>query len=168
MVGINTFEGTLDGTGRRFAIVAARFNDKVVDAMLEGALQALKTAGVADEDIQVLRVPGCFELPLIARKVAEQASIDDQPLDAVIALGAVIRGGTPHFDFVSQGCTDGLMQVMLELDIPVAFGVLTCDSEQQALDRAGFGSHGNKGADAANTVLEMVSLLSADLPQSQD
>lgn len=161
MVGVNTFEGGLSGRGRRFAIVAARFNDKVVDAMLAGALAALKDAGVEEEDIQVLRVPGCFELPLVARRVAEHAIIQEQSLDAVIALGAVIRGGTPHFDFVSDGCTQGLMQVTLELDIPVAFGVLTCDTEEQALDRSGFGAHGNKGEDAANTALEMVNVLSA-------
>jgi 6,7-dimethyl-8-ribityllumazine synthase len=161
MVGINTFEGGLNGQGRRFAIVAARFNDKVVDAMLEGALSALADAGVEEEDIQILRVPGCFELPLVVRRVAEDAIVREESLDAVIALGAVIRGGTPHFDFVSQGCTNGLMQVTLELDIPVAFGVLTCDTEAQALERAGFGEHGNKGADAANTVLEMVNVLRA-------
>ena len=161
MVGINTFEGGLSGRGRKFAIVAARFNEKVVDAMLEGALGALAEAGVEQEDIQVLRVPGCFELPLVVRRVAEHAVLQDQNLDAVIALGAVIRGGTPHFDFVSQGCTNGLMQVTLELDIPVAFGVLTCDTEDQALERAGFGAHGNKGEDAAHTVLEMVNVLGA-------
>ena len=161
MVGINTFEGGLSGRGRKFAIVAARFNDKVVDAMLEGALSALAEAGVEQEDIQVLRVPGCFELPLVVRRVAEQAEVKEENLDAVIALGAVIRGGTPHFDFVSQGCTNGLMQVTLELDIPVAFGVLTCDTDDQALERAGFGTHGNKGEDAANTVLEMVNVLGA-------
>jgi len=161
MVGINTFEGGLSGRGRKFAIVAARFNDKVVDAMLEGALLALAEAGVEQQDIQVLRVPGCFELPLVVRRVAEQADLREESLDAVIALGAVIRGGTPHFDFVSQGCTNGLMQVTLELDIPVAFGVLTCDTEDQALERAGFGVHGNKGEDAANTVLEMVNVLGA-------
>jgi len=161
MVGINTFEGGLSGKGRKFAVVAARFNEKVVDAMLEGALSALAEAGVEQEDIQVLRVPGCFELPLAVRRVAEHAVFLEQNLDAVIALGAVIRGGTPHFDFVSQGCTNGLMQVTLELDIPVAFGVLTCDTEEQALERAGFGAHGNKGEDAANTVLEMVNVLGA-------
>ncbi|MBV1906148.1 MAG: 6,7-dimethyl-8-ribityllumazine synthase [Pseudomonadales bacterium] len=161
MVGVNTFEGGLSGRGKKFAIVAARFNEKVVDAMLEGALTTLIDAGVNEADIQVLRVPGCFELPLMARRVAEQAIVREQSLDAVIALGAVIRGGTPHFDFVSDGCTLGLMQVTLELDIPVAFGVLTCDTEAQALERSGFGMSGNKGEDAANTVLEMVNVLSA-------
>ena len=161
MVGINTFEGGLNGQGLKIAIVAARFNAKVVDAMLDGALSVLEQAGVEQENVQVYRVPGCFELPLVVRRVAEQAVTEEQSLDAVIALGAVIRGGTPHFDFVSQGCTQGLMQVTLELNIPVAFGVLTCDTEAQALERSGFGEYGNKGEDAANTVLEMTNLLSA-------
>ena len=161
MAGVNTFEGGLNGRGKKFAVVAARFNEQVVDAMLEGTVAAFKAAGVNEEDIQILRVPGCFELPLVARRVAQQAREQNRELDAVVALGAVIRGDTPHFDYVSLGCTQGLMQVTLELDMPVAFGVLNCDTEDQAMERAGFGNRGNKGADAANTVLEMVNVLSA-------
>lgn len=137
----------------RFAIVAARFNDKVVNPLLEGAIDALKRHGVDDERVTVLRVPGAFEIPLTARRLATTGRYD-----AIIALGAVIRGGTPHFDYVAGECARGVSQVSLEQDMPVIFGVLTTDNEAQAMDRAG-GREGNKGEEAALAALEMVSLL---------
>lgn len=146
-------EGDSTGEDACIAIVAARFNGFVVDKLVEGALETLHRQGVSDEDIALVRVPGAFELPL-----AVQELLDESEYDAVIALGAVIRGETPHFDFVAGECARGLLQVSLETSTPVAFGVLTCDTAEQALDRAG-GKAGNKGADAAMTALEMANLL---------
>jgi 6,7-dimethyl-8-ribityllumazine synthase len=134
-----------DARGLKFAIVVARFHPEITDKLLAGAQEALQKAGAAG--ISVYRVPGTFELPLAAKKLAAS-------YDGVIALGAVVRGETPHFDFLSDAATQGLQQVALETGKPVAFGVLTTDNYQQALERAG-GAHGNKGFDAAMTAVEM-------------
>lgn len=136
----------------RFAVVWSRFNRAVVSKLLEGAKDCLSERGVPDESIYVVEVPGAWELPYAAQQLAQS-----QRFDAVIALGAVIRGGTPHFDFVSQGTALGLGRVALDASVPVIFGLLTTDDEAQAFDRAG-GAHGNKGRDAALTAIEMVIL----------
>ena len=135
----------LDGRGLRVVVVAASWHTEVMDGLVTGAQRALAEAGV--EDVTTVRVPGSFELPVAAQRAAGQA-------DAVVALGVVIRGGTPHFDFVCQAATWGLTQVALRTGVPVGFGVLTCDDEQQALDRAGLpGSHEDKGAEAAQAAV---------------
>ena len=140
--------------GKKFALVVARFNGFVVESLLEGAVDTLKRVGnVADQDITVVRIPGAFEMPLALQRVAAS-----KKYDAIIALGAVIRGGTPHFEYVSGECTKGIGQVALAYDLPVAFGVLTVDSIEQAIERAGTKA-GNKGAEAAMSVLEMVNVL---------
>lgn len=153
MTDIRTIEGDYSATTARFAIVASRFNGFIVDALLRGALDVLRRHGVEDKSIEVVQVPGAFELPLVAKRLAAT-----RRYDAVIALGAVIRGGTAHFDYVAGGCARGLAEVALSCDLPVAFGVLTVDTIEQAIERAGTKA-GNKGADAALTALEMVSLL---------
>lgn len=149
----DVIRGNLIGTGKQFAIVAGRFNEFVVDSLVHGAEVALQQHGVAADAITVVQVPGCFELPLAVRRVA-QAHPD---VAGVIALGAVIRGATAHFDFVAGQCASGLAQVSLELDLPVGFGVLTTDTIEQAIERSGTKA-GNKGAEAALTVLEMANL----------
>ena len=143
--------------GLRVAIIAGRFNDFIVEPLLSGAVELLEQHGAQRDAIKVLRVPGAFELPLVAQKLAASGRFD-----AVIALGAVIRGDTPHFDFVAGECAAGLARVALDTGVPVIFGVLTTDTVEQASDRAG-GKHGNKGADAALTAIEIVRLL-RDLP----
>ncbi len=150
---IKTLEGDFIASGAKFAILVARFNSFVVESLLAGALDTLKRHGVAESDITIVRVPGAWELPMAAQRVAAT-----KKFDAIIALGAVIRGGTPHFDYVAGECTKGLAQVMMGHDVPLAFGVLTTDSIEQAIERSGTKA-GNKGADAAMVVLEMVSLL---------
>ncbi len=141
------------GTGRRIALVIARFNDFVTSKLKVGAVQGLLDLGVRDEDIAEFPVPGAFEIPLVARKAA-----DSGRFDAVVCLGAVIRGETPHFDYVAGECAAGVARAGLESGIPVIFGVLTTDDADQALARAG-GSAGNKGRDAAVAALEMISIL---------
>ena len=136
-----------------YVIAVARFNGFIVNRLLDGALDALRKHGVEDRDITIVKVPGAFELPLAVKKLAI-----DGDCDAVIALGAVIRGGTPHFEYVAGECAKGLAHVSLESGMPVAFGVLTVDTIEQAVERAGADS-GNKGAEAALTAMEMVSLL---------
>lgn len=136
----------------RFAIVAARFNDTIVSALLGPALATLKSHGVAEEDITVVRVPGAFELPVATQRIAQNGGVD-----AVITLGAVIRGDTPHFDYVAGQCAAGLSRAALDTGLPIIFGVLTVDDMDQALARCG-GSAGNKGHEAALAGLEMVSL----------
>lgn len=152
MTTIKTIEGNYNNAGARYVIAVARFNSFIVDHLLEGAIDVLRKHGVMDKDITVVKVPGAFELPLAVQKIAG----DD--CDAVIALGAVIRGGTPHFEYVAGECVKGLSQVSLNSGKPVAFGVLTVDSIEQAIERAGTKA-GNKGAEAAITAVEMVSLL---------
>ena len=137
----------------KFAIIVGRWNAFVVESLLAGAIDTLKRHGVADAQISIIRAPGAFEIPLVCKKIAEQ-----KKFDAIIALGAVIRGGTPHFEYVAGECTKGLAQVMMEYGVPVAFGVLTVDSIEQAIERSGTKA-GNKGAEAAGSALEMVSLL---------
>lgn len=140
--------------GKKFALVVARFNGFIVESLLEGAVDTLKRVGnVAEQDITVVRIPGAFEMPLAVQRVAAS-----KKYDAIIALGAVIRGGTPHFEYVSGECTKGIGQVALNHNLPVAFGVLTVDSIEQAIERAGTKA-GNKGAEAAMSVLEMVNVL---------
>ena len=148
-----TLEGGRSAKGLRIAIVAARFNHFVVDKLVAGAVETLTAAGISSQDLDIVRVPGAFEIPLAAKKLA--ASHD---YEAVITLGAVIRGGTPHFDYVAGECARGVTQASLETGVPVVFGVLTCDTLEQATDRAG-GQHGNKGADAALAAIEMADLL---------
>lgn len=146
-------EGRPDGHGRRIAIAVSRFNEHVTSRLLEGALDALRGAGVADDAIEVVHVPGAFELPLAADVLACAGRCD-----AVIALGAVIRGGTDHYDHICRAAAEGLLRVGLDHQFPVLFGVLTCNDERQALDRAG-GTHGNKGADVALDALRLLSVL---------
>ena len=148
-----TIEGELLVRDLRFAILAARFNDFVVEPLVRGALDALKRHGATEKQIEIVRVPGAFDLPIVARKLALS-----RRFEALIALGAVIRGQTPHFDYVAGECASGLARIALESGIPIAFGVLTTDTVEQAIDRAG-GKAGNKGADAALTALEMANLL---------
>jgi 6,7-dimethyl-8-ribityllumazine synthase len=151
---MNVIEAAIPAPGKKFAIVVSRFNSFIVESLLEGAVDALKRhGGVSEEDITVVRVPGAYELPLVAKKAANSGKFD-----AIIAIGAVIRGGTPHFDFVAGECNKGLAQVALDAEIPVSFGVITTDSIEQAIERAGTKA-GNKGAEAALGALEMVNVL---------
>jgi 6,7-dimethyl-8-ribityllumazine synthase len=150
---IKTIEGTFTSSKGKFALVVGRWNSFVVEHLLEGAIDALKRHGVSEKQITVVRAPGAFEIPLVVKKVAEKGDVD-----AIVALGAVIRGGTPHFEYVAGECVKGISQVSLDHGIPVAFGVLTVDSIEQAVERSG-SKAGNKGAEAALSALEMVSLL---------
>jgi len=148
-------EGRLEAKGFKFALVVSRFNSFICERLLEGAVDALVRHGADDENLHVVRVPGSFEIPLIAKKLAASARYD-----AVICLGAVIRGATPHFDFVSAEVSKGVASASMETGVPIAFGVLTTDTIEQAVERAGTKA-GNKGADAAVTAIEMVSLCKA-------
>jgi 6,7-dimethyl-8-ribityllumazine synthase len=150
---LTRFEGDFRVNGARFGLVAGRFNSFIVDNLLAGALDTLKRHGIAEENITVVRVPGAYEIPLVAQRLAAS-----NKYDALIAVGAVIRGGTPHFEYVAGECAKGLAQVMMHHDVPVGFGVLTVDTIEQAIERAGTKA-GNKGAEAAMSALEMVSLL---------
>ena len=150
---ITTIEGSFSATEASYAIVVGRFNSFVVESLLSGALDFLERHGVVKKNITIVRAPGAFEIPLVVKKVAQK-----KHFDAVIALGAVIRGGTPHFEYVAGECTKGLAQVGMEFDLPVAFGVLTVDTIEQAIERSGTKA-GNKGAEAASSAMEMVSLL---------
>ena len=150
---IETVEGNLVATNGKFAIVVGRWNSFVVESLLEGALDCLKRHGAPEENINIIRAPGAFEIPLVVKKVAEQ-----NKYDAIITLGAVIRGGTPHFEYVSGECVKGMAQVSLESGTPVTFGVLTVDTIDQAIERAGCKA-GNKGEEAALSAIEMVNLL---------
>lgn len=150
---MNIIEGNVRATGKKFALVVARFNSFVVEHLVDGAVDALERHGeVNEQDITVVRVPGAYELPLVAQKLAASGNYD-----GIIALGAVIRGSTPHFDFVAGECNKGLAQVSLQHSIPVAFGVITTDTIEQAIERSGTKA-GNKGAEAALTALEMVNV----------
>lgn len=150
---INTIEGDFRSADGRYALVVARFNSFVVESLLAGALDTLQRHGVSDKDIDIIRVPGAFEMPLAVKKVAER-----KKHDAIIALGAVIRGGTPHFDYVAGECVKGIAHVSLDIGVPVTFGVLTVDTIEQAIERSGTKA-GNKGAEATLSAIEMVSLL---------
>ncbi len=153
MGSITTIEGDFRVEAARIGIVTGLFNSFIVDKLLAGALDVLKRHGLAEEQITVVHVPGAYEIPLAAQRLAAS-----NKYDALIALGAVIRGGTPHFEYVAGECSKGLAQVMMQQDLPVAFGVLTVDSIEQAIERAGTKA-GNKGAEAAMSALEMISLL---------
>jgi 6,7-dimethyl-8-ribityllumazine synthase len=150
---VNEIKGAFDALGRRFAIVASSFNEIVVGKLVEGALACFRAHGISEDDLLVAWVPGAFELPLVAKRVAQSWRYD-----AVICLGAVIRGETAHFEHVAGQAAWGIQQVSLETGVPVAFGVLTTETLEQALDRAG-GKHGNKGWDAAMAAMQMASVL---------
>jgi len=153
MTEVRTIEGDVQAEGARVAVAVTRFNEFITESLLKGALDVLRRSGVDEERITIVRVPGCFELPLVVDRLAAGGEHD-----AVIALGCVIRGATAHFDYVAGECSSGLSQVARARSVPVAFGVLTTDTIEQALERAGTKA-GNKGADAARTALEMISLL---------
>ena len=146
-------EGDFSANTAKFTLVVGRFNSAIVDNLCAGAIDTLRRQGVPEANITVVRVPGAYEMPLAAKRVAAKGGTD-----AIIALGAVIRGGTPHFNFVAGECSNGLSRVSLDHEIPIAFGVLTTDTIEQAVERSGTKA-GNKGADAAMTALEMISLL---------
>ncbi len=152
MTTFKSIEGDFSADGARFGIVVGRFNSFVVDSLLQGAVDCLRRHGVQEDLITVVHVPGAFEIPLAAQYLAA-----GNQFDALIALGAVIRGGTPHFDYVAGECSKGIAQVMMQFNVPVAFGVLTVDTIEQAIERAGTKA-GNKGVEAAMSALEMVSL----------
>ena len=149
---IKTFEGHFSAQGGKFCIVASRFNSFIVDQLENGAIDALVRHGANRDDITLVRAPGAFELPIVIQRVAAT-----KKYDAIIAVGAVIRGGTPHFDYVAGECVKGLSHVSLQYDVPVTFGVLTVDTIEQAIERAGTKA-GNKGAEAALSAIEVVSL----------
>jgi 6,7-dimethyl-8-ribityllumazine synthase len=151
--GAHVLTGGLDAAGMRFAVVVSRFNDIISTRLLDGAVATLRQRGVASGDIEVVWVPGAFEIPIAARELASRGTVD-----AVVCLGAVIRGDTAHFDFVAGEAARGIASVHATTGIPATFGVLTVDTIEQATDRAG-GKHGNKGAEAADTAVEMASLL---------
>jgi 6,7-dimethyl-8-ribityllumazine synthase len=148
-----TFQGNLTAPAGRFAVVAAKFNKEIVDPLVAGALDTLKRHGVAESAVDLVWVPGSFELPLVAQRLAAS-----KKYVAIICLGAVIKGDTDHYEYVCRGATDGILQAGLATGVPVIFGVLTCQTEEHAVDRAG-GKAGNKGADAALAALEMANLL---------
>jgi len=148
-----TIEGKLTAQGVKFGVVVSRFNDFINKKLLDGALDALNRHGAGDKNISIVKVPGSFEIPLVAKKLAASGNYD-----AVICLGAVIRGATPHFEYISAEVTKGIAQVALETGVPISYGVLTTDNIEQAIERAGAKS-GNKGWDAALAAIEMVDLL---------
>ncbi len=150
---MKTLEGNLNASGLNFAIVASRFNEYITQKLIDGAIDCLLRHGSSDQNITVVKVPGAFEIPLIADKLASA-----KKYDSIICLGAVIRGATPHFDYVAGNTSSGIAQTSLKYSIPVAFGILTTDTIEQAIERAGTKS-GNKGWDAALTAIEMTNLM---------
>ncbi|ACV12196.1 6,7-dimethyl-8-ribityllumazine synthase [Halorhabdus utahensis DSM 12940] len=150
---VTELEGELDASGLTVGIVVSRFNDLITGKLLDGALDTLTRHGASEDDIDVARVPGSFEIPLMAKRMAESGDYD-----AVIALGAVIRGETPHFEYVSNEATKGVAKATLDTDVPISFGVLTTDTTEQAINRAGV-KQGNKGSEAAESAIEMANLL---------
>lgn len=152
MMKIKQIEGSLSASGIRFALVVSRFNDFIGQKLVEGALDSILRHGGSEENVTIYRCPGAFELPMVSKKVALSGSAD-----AVIALGVIIRGSTPHFDVIAAEATKGIAQVSLDTMVPVSFGVLTTENLEQAIERAGTKS-GNKGFDAAMTAMEMVNL----------
>ena len=150
---IKVIEGDFAASKGRYALLVSRWNSFVVESLKDGALDTLRRHGIKDDQVTIYYAPGAFEFPLAAQRIAAKGEFD-----AIIALGAVIRGGTPHFDYVAGECTKGLAQVSLNANIPVTFGVLTVDTIEQAIERSGTKA-GNKGVEAASTALEMVSLL---------
>lgn len=158
---VRTYEGGLDGRRLRVAVVAGRFNDAIGKRLVEGALDCLRRHGSAEEDLSVVWVPGAFELPVVAKRLAESAEFD-----AIVCVGVVIRGDTPHFDFVAGEAASGIARASLETSVPVMFGVITADTVEQADQRSG-GKMGNKGFEAAQAALEMANLLSS-LPKPSE
>ena len=150
---MKTIEGDLTIRDKKIAIVAARFNSFIVEHLISGSKDALLSSGADDSDIDLFYVPGAFEIPLALKKIASSGKYD-----GIVALGAVIRGGTPHFEYVAGECVKGISQASLDSEVPIAFGVLTVDTVEQAIDRAGANS-GNKGAEAAESVIRMINLL---------
>lgn len=153
MYHIKTIEGLMDAKGYKIAIIASRFNDFMVNSLIGGAVDYLVRHGADKDDLAIIRVPGAFEMPVVAKKVA-----DSKKYDGIVALGAVIRGATPHFDFVASETTKGLAHVSLEYGIPVGFGLLTTDNMEQAIERSG-SKAGNKGVEAASALLETLQVL---------
>ena len=149
----NIIEAKLLAEGKRFALIASRFNDFITDRLLSGAVDALIRSGAADSDIDIVKVPGSFEIPLIAKKMAEKGTYN-----AVVCLGAVIRGATPHFEYVAAEVTKGIAMVSLDASIPVIYGIITADTIEQAIERAGTKA-GNKGSSAAVAAVEMANLI---------
>ncbi|MBA7708219.1 6,7-dimethyl-8-ribityllumazine synthase [subsurface metagenome] len=147
------YEGALLGKGLKFALVISRFNEFITGKLLDGAQDALLRHGVSDEDIEIAWVPGAFEIPLVAKKLAQT-----RKYDAIICLGAVIRGGTPHFEYIAAEVTKGIAKVSLDADLPVVYGIITTDNLEQAIERAGT-KVGNKGFDAAVEAIEMANLM---------
>jgi len=150
---LKTIEGNLTIRDKKIALVAARFNSFIVEHLISGSKDALLSSGADESDIEIFYVPGAFEIPLALKKIASSGKYD-----GIVALGAVIRGGTPHFEYVAGECVKGISQVSLDSEVPIAFGVLTVDTVEQAIDRAGANS-GNKGAEAAESVIRMINLL---------
>ncbi|MCX5891088.1 MAG: 6,7-dimethyl-8-ribityllumazine synthase [Deltaproteobacteria bacterium] len=150
---MRTVEGKLSGAGLKFAVVVSRFNSFITERLLEGALDCLRRQGVADDDLMVVRVPGAWEIPVAAQRLAQAKAHD-----AVVCLGAVIRGSTPHFDYVAAEVSKGIAQITLDTGVPISFGILTTDTLEQAIERAG-SKAGNKGFAAAEAAIEMVNLL---------
>ncbi len=153
MLDLRTIEGRLTAEGLRFAIIVGRFNNLITEKLLEGAIDCIIRHGGVEDNITIIRVPGSFEIPLAAKKAAKSGNYD-----AVICLGAVIRGATPHFDYVANEVTKGIAQVALETEVPISYGILTTDTIEQAIERAGT-KMGNKGFDAALTAIEMANLI---------
>ena len=151
---IKSIDGDFNAGDAKFCILAGRFNSFIVERLVEGAVDALVRHGTSRDNIEIIRVPGAYEMPISAQRIAQTGKYD-----SIIALGAVIRGATPHFDFVAGECSKGLAQVSLAADLPIIFGVLTTDTIEQAVERAGTKA-GNKGAEAAVTAIEMISLFS--------
>jgi len=150
---LKTIEGDLTIRDKKIALVAARFNSFIVEHLISGSKDALLSSGADENDIELFYVPGAFEIPLALKKIASSGKYD-----GIVALGAVIRGGTPHFEYVAGECVKGISQASLDSEVPIAFGVLTVDTVEQAIDRAGANS-GNKGAEAAESVIRMINLL---------
>jgi len=146
------FAGKMESKGLKIGIVVSRFNEMITEKLLTGALDTLRQTGIADQDITLVRVPGCFEIPVASQRLAQTGK-----LEAIICLGAVIRGETPHFEYISSQVTHGISQVALKYDLPVTFGVITADTVEQALARAGV-KHPNKGSEAANSAVQMANL----------
>jgi len=149
---VKIIEGDLLATGHKYGIAISRFNSFITESLLSGSVDSLVRHGANESDITVVRVPGAFELPIAVQRMAKSGNYD-----AIIVLGAVIRGGTPHFDYVAGECTKGIGQVAMQCDLPIAFGVLTVDTIEQAIERAGTKA-GNKGAEAALSAIEMVNV----------
>lgn len=153
MSNVRTIAGQLDAKGLKVAIVATRFNDFIVDRLVSGAQDYLERHGISADAITLVRIPGAFELPLVCQKLAKSGKFD-----GVLALGAVIRGGTPHFDYVCAEASKGIAQAMLQSETPIGFGLLTCDTIEQAIERAG-SKGGNKGVEAAAAMLETIRVM---------